>query len=251
LNIGPDISGWYRNWFDEDYLTLYADRDETEARHFVQTIWSRLGLNPGVRIADLPCGPGRHSKAFAEHGARVAGLDISSVMVEHAARLVTELNPQPRFLKGDLRALPFTSEFDLVVNLFTSFGYFENETDNEQVFSELARMLVPGGILLIDIVNPIWLTEHFIPDNVIRTSTLEAVTHKELVDNGRRITKLIHLTRNGETRDVMETVRLYHTEDLALLTERHGLTPFDLWGDYDGTPYSSNTPRLVFLARKQ
>jgi SAM-dependent methyltransferase len=250
LNTGPDITEWYRDWFDEDYLELYADRDETEARHFVQTIWSRLGLNPGVRIADLPCGPGRHSKAFAELGALVTGLDISQLMIDHAEKSVASLNPRPLFLKGDLRVLPFTSEFDLVVNLFTSFGYFEDETENEQVFSELSRVLIPGGALLIDVINPPWLLEHFTPENLIRTSSLEAVVHKELIHGGQRITKQIHLTRNGESRDIMEAVNLYNIEDLNSLAARYGLIPFDLWGNYDGAPYSKSSPRLVFIARK-
>jgi SAM-dependent methyltransferase len=250
LNISPDITEWYEDWFDEDYLELYADRDETEARQFVQTIWSRLGLKPGVRIADLPCGPGRHSIAFADLGALVAGLDISQVMIDRAEKSATSLIPRPRFLKGDLRALPFTSEFDLVVNLFTSFGYFEDETENEQVFSELSRVLIPGGTLLIDVINSPWLLEHFTPENLIKTSSLEAVIHKELIHGGRRITKQIHLTRNGESRDIMEAVNLYDTEDLNSLAARHGLAPFDLWGNYDGAPYSKNSPRLVFLARK-
>jgi SAM-dependent methyltransferase len=250
LNVGPDITEWYEDWFDEDYLELYADRDEAEARHFVQTIWSRLGLKPGIHIADLPCGPGRHSKTFAELGAQVTGLDLSWVMIDHAEKLAANLIPRPRFLKGDLRVLPFASEFDLVVNLFTSFGYFEDEPNNEQVFSELSRVLIPSGTLLIDVINPPWLLDHFTPENLIKTSSLEAVIHKELIHGGRRITKQIHLTHNGESRDIVEAVNLYDTEDLNSLAARHGLVPFDLWGNYDGAPYTENSPRLVFLARK-
>ena len=248
--IRLDTSGWYRDWFDEDYLALYADRGETEARHFVGTIWSRLGLNPGVRIADLPCGPGRHCKAFAERGACVTGLDLSQIMLDHARKSTAQLTSRPRLVQGDLRALPFASEFDLAVNLFTSFGYFATEAENEKVFSELVRVLISGGLLLIDVVNPLWLKDHFIPETVTKTASFDAVAHKELSDNGRRIIKHIHLTKHHETREITESVRLYHSEELTLFASRCDLSPIDMWGDYDGAPFSDATPRLIFLARK-
>ena len=246
----PTTSDWYRDWFDEDYLSLYPHRSDKEACHFVETIWNKLNLEAGVIVGDFPCGPGRHSKAFAKLGAQVTGLDLSEVMIKLAHETTAGMYPQPRFLHGDLRSLPFETEFELVVNLFTSFGYFEDEAENERVFSELVRVLISGGTLLIDTVNPLWLIDNFSPKEIIKTEQFEAIAEKELIDNNRRVIKRIKLTRDGKTRKITESVRLYRTKDFESLITRYGLELLEFWGDYDGNPYSESTPRLILLARK-
>jgi SAM-dependent methyltransferase len=246
----PETANWYRDWFDEDYLALYAHRDENEAHRFADTIWNRLNLSPGVRIGDLPCGPGRYTKTFAERGAIVTGLDLSEVMLKHARAAVQHLVPQPRLLAGDLRKLPFDSEFDLVANLFTSFGYFEDEAENEKTFSELVRVLVPGGNLIIDVVNAKWLISNFKAEDKIVHDGVKATTRKELVDDNRRVIKRIQLQRGGQTREIVESVRLYTPNELTSFANRHGLKVLDFWGDYEGKPWTDNSNRLILIARK-
>lgn len=250
MSAPPSSSDWYHDWFDEDYLALYPHRNEKEASRFVQTIWNRLKLEAGVTVCDLPCGPGRHSIAFARLGAQVTGLDLSDVMVRLAQESVAGMYPQPRFLRGDLRELPFSTEFELVINIFTSFGYFNEEAENERVFSELTRILLSDGILLIDTVNPLWLIDNFVAEDTIKTDIFEADIKKELVEDNRRVIKSIQLTRQGQTRHITESVRLYRQEDFEGFVMRHGLHLLDFWGDYDGHPYSKTTPRLILLARK-
>ncbi|RQV98725.1 class I SAM-dependent methyltransferase [bacterium] len=250
MSAPPTTSDWYQDWFDEDYLALYPHRDDREAVCFVETIWNKLRLEAGVTVGDLPCGSGRHSKAFAKLGAQVTGLDLSEVMIRLAQQSAAGLYPQPRFLQGDLRELPFSTEFELVVNLFTSFGYFEQDSENERVFSELVRVLLPDGALLIDTVNPFWLIDNFLPQEIIKTDEYEADIEKELVDDNRRVIKRVHLTRQSRTRDITESVRLYQTEDFEDFSVRHGLHLLEFWGDYDGSLYSKTTPRLILLARK-
>ena len=250
MTDAPTTTNWYREWFDEDYLALYAGRDEKEAQRFVATIWEKLNLKPGVRIGDPPCGPGRYTRAFGDRGAVVSGLDLSEVMLKHARAAVKHLSPQPRLLAGDLRDLPFDSEFDLVVNLFTSFGYFEDEIDNEKTFSELARVLVPGGMLILDIVNATWLISDFKSEDRIIHDGMKAVARKELVDNNRRVIKRIQLQRGGQTREVVESVRLYTPNEITSLAHHQKLTVVDFLGDYHGHPWTDNSPRLILLARK-
>jgi SAM-dependent methyltransferase len=250
MNPASNSSDWFRDWFDEDYLALYPHRDDKEASQFVQTIWHRLKLEAGLTVGDFPCGPGRYSKAFAKLGAQVTGLDLSEVMIRRAREQTAGMYPQPGFQVGDLRELPFGTEFELVANLFTSFGYFEDESENEQVFRELVRVLIPTGVLIIDTVNPLWLIDNISRKDFIKTERFKAVIERELVDSNRRVIKSIQLTRDDQTREITESVRLYRTEDFEAFITRHGLKLIDFWGDYDGTPYSKSTPRLILLASK-
>ena len=107
-----------------------------------------LGLPDGSRILDVPCGQGRHAHLFAEAGYKVDGLDYSEPLLKIARKRGTGANL--KYSQGDMRALPsrWTSRFDGVVNLFTSFGFFTNPGDDAKVIAEFARVLKPGGILL-------------------------------------------------------------------------------------------------------
>jgi SAM-dependent methyltransferase len=245
-----DSTEWYERWFDEDYLALYAHRDAQEAQSFVENLWANLELHPGMLVADVPCGAGRHSMAFADQGARVVGVDLSTVMLSRAEETADRLKTRPLFVRGDLRNLPLQAEFDLVANIFTSLGYFSGETDNNAAFAELARILVPGGILVLDVINPGFLRDHFVAETS-RATPDGLVTERRELDRGlNRVIKHIHIQNGRIERDIHESIRLYEEQDLARLAEEHDLTPVEYWGDYDGSPFSDDSPRLILFARK-
>lgn len=136
--------------FDADYLHFYADvlgdeRSEAEAA----VVARLLSLEPGMRVIDVPCGEGRIAGRLAKRGCDVVGLDASERFLARAR----ERWPDVRFEQGDMRELPFVAEFDALVNWFSSFGYFDSET-NDAVLAGFARALRPGGRLLLEQVNP-------------------------------------------------------------------------------------------------
>jgi SAM-dependent methyltransferase len=137
---------WYREWFGEEYLDLYAHRDRQEAERQADFVERRLGPEKPHAVLDLACGAGRHTDALRRRGYRVLGVDLSVTLLARRPDL-------PR-VAGDMRALPFAaSSFDWVLNFFTSFGYFEEERENFRVLEEVVRMLAPGGRFLIDLMN--------------------------------------------------------------------------------------------------
>jgi len=242
---------WYRDWFDQDYLELYAHRDQVEADRFVDTIWDRMNVTPGVRVGDFPCGPGRHSRSFALKGAIVTGIDLSPFMVRRARETVAGLSPEPRILRADLRALPLVPQFDLVANLFTSFGYFEDEIENETVFGELARVVSPGGRLIIETANREAVVANFNRAEQFTFGSLQVDIRRELIESGRRVEKRMRLLKDGRERRIVERVRLYRPEEMESLARTKGLTVLELWGDYEGHPYTTHSPRMILIAGKR
>lgn len=247
----PHHEQWFEEWFDEDYLALYAHRDPAEARHFVDALWSVLDLAPGVRVADVPCGAGRHSLAFAERGARVTGVDLSPLMLRRAAEACRELSSPPLFVRGDVRSVPLTGGFQLVVNIFSSIGYFEDEAGNRAAFAELARLLAPSGVLVMDVIHPAHLRRHFVAETRRELPDGEVCQWRELDERRQRVIKRITIRRGHFERVIYESVRLYEREELAGMAEKCGLEPFAFWGDYGGEAFTLNSPRLILLARKK
>ncbi|MFZ5432993.1 MAG: class I SAM-dependent methyltransferase [Calditrichota bacterium] len=250
MTRGKESGEWYQQWFDEDYLALYAHRDEAEARQFVNVLWSALELYPGVRVADVPCGAGRHSQAFAARQAQVVGMDLSPAMLNRAQENLDKDQRSPWFVRGDIRQIPLAGGFHVVTNIFTSIGYFKDEADNQKAFAELGRLLAPGGVLVLDVVNPDYLREHFVAETFQRTCDIEVSELRELNLETKRVYKQIRIQHGGAMRMIHESVRLYSREELVKITGENGLTPMGFWGDYDGTEFEFDSPRLILFAKK-
>jgi SAM-dependent methyltransferase len=139
---------WFASWFDSaHYHRLYAHRSDEEAARFVDTLVERVQLPAGAAVLDLGCGTGRHSKRLACSGFDVTGVDLSA---ESLRRARTNERANLRFVRQDMR-LPFgRGRYDCVVNLFTSFGYFEDPADNLTVIRNVAESLKPGGTFVLD-----------------------------------------------------------------------------------------------------
>lgn len=244
------MTEWYKDWFDEDYLALYAHRDAGEARRFVKALWSALHLSPGVRVADVPCGAGRHSLAFAENGARVVGVDLSPVMLKCAVETCSTLKAPPRFVRGDMRRIPLAPEFHIAASIFSSIGYFHDAAENQAAFSELARILLPGGVLVMDVVHPTYVRSHFIAETRRELDGGQVHERRELNSAQNRIVKHITIRRGHFERVIYESIRLYDQQNLSDMAHACGLKPSAFWGNYNGESLTPDSPRLILLAKK-
>jgi SAM-dependent methyltransferase len=113
-----------------------------------------LDLGPGDRLLDLACGSGAHALRLARQGVQVVGVDIAPSLVHHCADQAAAAGlASATFVQGDMRALGFNEEFDAVVVLGGSFGFFDDGM-NEQVLAGIARALKPGGRLLLQLLDP-------------------------------------------------------------------------------------------------
>jgi SAM-dependent methyltransferase len=234
---------WYKEWFGEEYLELYAHRDEGEAERHVDFVESLFVGRPRA-ILDLACGAGRHTAALRRRGYRALGVDLSLV-------LLGQPPPLPR-VAGDMRRLPFAdTTFDWVLNFFTSFGYFENEQENFRVLEEIARVLARDGRFLLDLMN--------------LDVTLAQLKEYEQWEDGeqrveirrwwdprqRRINKRIRLLAPGrEPRTFLESVRAYTLDEVAIGLRWAGLEVTATFGGFAGGPYGRDSERLILVGRR-
>ena len=152
---GPH-EAWYARFFKRDYLhfygrTLGAERTDHETQFAIRT----LSLKPGHCVLDLCCGQGRHSIALANTGVNVTGVDLSEEMLAIARETSQHMSTPPDFIQADMRNLPQTlnGKFDAAINMFSSFGYLETESDDQAVLHQIANALKPGGQMMMDLLN--------------------------------------------------------------------------------------------------
>lgn len=239
---------WFEEWFDSPYYhILYKRHDEKEARITVDHLLSVLDLPPSARILDLACGKGRHSRYLAEKGYDVTGVDISRKSILYARRFENE---HLSFFQHDMRKPFRTNYFDAVLNLFTSFGYFSNERDHLRALRNTANNLKPGGLLLIDFFNSIWVRKHLKPEEVKQVEGIEFHLQKTIA--GDYVYKSIEFDAEEKHFQFRERVRLYEWSDLDKLLKQSGLLITQTFGAYDLRPFDPETSeRLIVVAQKQ
>ena len=243
---------WFRHFFDDTYLEIIkAQRDTKRTKAEVDFVTKVLALRPGARILDVPCGFGRHSAELARRGYSVIGVDLSGVMLREARRRYRE-GERLRFVRGDMRRLPYHAEFDAVVCLFTSFGYF-SERENVSTLGKMARALGPGGRLLIDHRNP-----HF--DATLPSRRWDRETSRIFVLSNLRVHRRASVHENtwlilrlGDRRVIRKhlRVRLWTLRQWERRLRASGLRLVRAYADLDGRRYRTTSGRLVVLAEKR
>src|SRR5262249_53894713 len=236
---------WYAGWFNQDYLDLYAHRNAQEARSVADFIAARL---PGVgdgRTLDLGCGAGRHLPYLAERQPTV-GLDLSPWLLDVAR----DKNPGSSLTRGDMRSLPFRdASFNLVVSLFTSFGYFADDAENVQVLEEIGRVTTPSGWLVLDFLNAPLTRHTLVPFERKQMGDRWVQQARSISDDGRYVTKTIHIEENE--RDYTERVRLFEPDELMRMLRVAGFDVTSLHGDYAGGPWTADSPRAIVVAQRR
>jgi len=236
---------WYREWFGEDYLELYAHRDRAEAERQADFVQAQLGESRPRAALDLACGAGRHTDVLRERGLRVLGIDLSLTLLAQRPDL-------PR-VAGDMRALPFVpGAFDWVLNFFTSFGYFESERENFQVLEEVVRVLSPGGRFLIDLMNPEPVIENLQPKDAYTMAGRKVKIERWYDPHTKRVNKRIRIARPGKPEQTfLESVRAYRKEEVVNGLQWAGIQVTGVFGNFHGDPYSRDSERLILVGRKR
>jgi ubiquinone/menaquinone biosynthesis C-methylase UbiE len=242
---------WWDVYFNELYLRMYETilTPERTAQE-VAGVMTMLDLRPGARILDLCCGQGRHAVPLALAGYQMTGLDRSSYLLGHAKRAAGEDGVEVQWVRGDMRWLPWREQFDACLNLFTAFGYFEDEADNEQVLCQVYNVLKPGGMFLLDVSNRDYYLLRLWP-NVWRHHGRAVILEDTSFDPVTcRFTMTFTWAEGTKWESLTHSVRHYTAPELAGMLERAGLDPIAFYGDFDGSEFDLYTKRLIVLARK-
>ena len=244
---------WYKAAFGPLYEDIYSHRNLADARRAVDFVRAH-GVAPDTEpVLDLCCGAGRHSLQWARQGGRPpVGLDLSEHLIDRARRTVERTGIGLHLLRGDMRYLPFRNgAFRAVLNLFTSYGYFDDEAENQSVFHEVARVLAPGGRFVFDHIHPEWLRQHLKPETTRRTRTGIEIRERRRIDpKSRRVEKTIEFELDGEMRRIVESVRLYEPAEIEALGRSVDMELVGEFGDFDASPLGPESPRGLYVFRR-
>ena len=244
----PCMDEWFKDWFDADYSALYAHRDDEEAELAVRTALERAPELSQGPVLDLACGAGRHLQPMRTQNPLAFGLDLSAHLLSEAP-----LDLRPWLLRGDMRHLPIKpASLSGITLWFTPFGYFPDEA-NRALLAQLAGLLRPGGILLMDLMNASHLARTLVEEDVLERGGLRVQSRRTF--EGGRVVKRMTLTRldSGASREVVESVRLYAPEEVRQMAAEAGLRLRAELGGYGGTAFSpERSPRWIgFLQQVQ
>jgi len=238
---------WFKDWFNSPYYhLLYGKRDEKEAETFIHHLVDQLQPEKSCKMLDLACGKGRHAIILSESGFDVTGLDLSENSIQEAKQHET---PQLHFAVHDMRK-PFSNQtFDYVFNLFTSFGYFENEADNLQTLQSIHQALKPNGVLVQDYFNAERLLQHFRNEENKILKDIEFSISKRIIND--RIVKTIRFNDHGHAYEFQEKVSLFSYRDFQAMYLETGFEILDVFGDYNLNAFNGETSeRLILISRK-
>ena len=249
-------SNWFEEWFNHPfYLELYSHRDNDEAARCIYTILSLSGLDlkkpESLSVLDIACGAGRHALELARLGYSVTGNDLAPYLLEEARKAALKSHLPLKLSCSDMRLIANNYLYDLVVQLFTSFGYFDLKEDDQLVIKNAYGLLKSNGWYVLDLLNPLHLAKHLVPYS--RRSAGELSVVEERAFNGDRITKRMSITSPFcETVTFNESVRLYSEEEICAMLQNEGFTVVTIVGNYQGESFSANdSPRMMIFSLKE
>jgi SAM-dependent methyltransferase len=248
----PRTTEWWTSYFDAQYLREYEPlftpaRDRTEVARLIEI----LGLPAGARILDVPCGQGRHAHLLAEAGYDVDGLDYSADLLAKARARGT--GPRLRYTRGDMRKLParWRGRFDAVCNLFTSFGFFANPSDDERVIAEFARVLRRGGILVWHGGSRDGLAGRFLQRDWWKSNDGTMIGHERSFDSLSGVLTVRSSWHGPRAKGEREhRIRIYTATRIAELCAAHGLIVEQSFDGWKNRPLTRRSSEMVLVARK-
>ena len=247
---------WWRVAFDEDWAQMFAYKTR-DAPKEARAIRRMLDLPARSKVLDLCCGDGRISLQLARLGYHVTGLDLSLAMLQLAQRKAKRANLRIRWIQLDMRDMAFSEEFDAIINISTSFGFFANEQDNVRTLYSAANALRKEGKLLLDLENVYYLshmarlygtTPTYQPVDRFK-GWLEEATFFDPISHNVQMN--LRLWREETViKEVKGIYRVYSFPEMRSLLESSGFRIRSIYGDFRLRPYNVDSPRMIVLCEK-
>ena len=234
---------WFKNWFNTPfYHVLYDYRNDEEAEFFMKNLVGFLQLKKGDRILDLPCGKGRHALFLNAEGFKTTGADISENSIQYAKRFE---NADLKFTIHDMRD-PLTHQYNAIFNLFTSFGYFNEESTNIRILKNFKNALLPGGHIAVDFLNLKKVIKDLEPYQQFTKKGIEFTIRKKVSEEF--ITKEIEVNFENKSRKYIEKVQALDLNKMEKFTQLAGLKIKHVFGDYALKKYDEHhSERLIMI----
>lgn len=244
-------------WFDDEsfwiemYPYMFPEERFNAAQEQVDKILSLVNFQ-GTSILDLCCGPGRHSLILAERGFTVTGVDKTAFLLDKAKTRARAKNLQIDWIQQDMRDFVRPGAYDLVLSMFTSFGYFDNKDEDIKVLNNIFQSLKPRGACIIDVMGKECLAK------ILQPTTSEEspdgsilVQRHEIFDDWSRIRNEWILIKKGKAKSFKFHHTIYSGQELKACLIQVGFKEAKLFGNLDGKEYGSDARRLIAVARKE
>jgi SAM-dependent methyltransferase len=248
-------------WFSEEagffgpnYLVEYEETLPVERTlQEVEFLEKVLDLKPDMRILDMPCGHGRHSVELAKRGYHVTGVDLNTFFLEKAREAAKKEGVTLKLQQGDMRTTSFDGEFDVVLNLFTALGYFDDDADDQIVFNNLAHSCKSGGLFFLDFINRDRTMRNFRRQEwrELSDGSLLLIERQHDMILGKNSDRRLLIPKGGEPKDMTGiTCRMYSTVELIKMGTAAGFRFRQAWGDFDGSELSMDSKRVLLAFEK-
>ena len=234
---------WFASWFDTPYYhILYKERNYREAQIFMDNLTHYLNLPEKAKVLDLACGKGRHAIYLNQLGFDVIGADLSENSIAEARK---NSNSSLHFQVHDMRE-KMEDQFDAIFNLFTSFGYFENDADNLKTLIAIKESLTEHGFAVIDFMNVNQVIANLVPEE---TKTVEGIDfHIQRYVKDGHIYKEIDFEDQGQAFHFTEKVKALTLQDFQAMMEEAGIYLLDIFGDYKLKKFhKTESERLIMI----
>ena len=244
---------WYKAFFGKDYLHIYEPVLTPErTKREVDGIVNLLGLPGGSSILDLCCGHGRHAIPLAQRGYQVTGQDLSEVFLREAETEAKAQGAHVRWIHGDMRNIPFENEFDAAINIFTAFGYLENQDEDQKVLQQVCKALKPDGLFVLETLHREGLMRHFIPHQIDYYPEGLIVLEERSFDllASRSEVKVTMIYPDGQRKEYSHSLRVYTLTELAQMLTMAGLQVKAYFSTWDRSDLTIDSIRLILLSQK-
>jgi len=245
-----------KEWFDDDALWretfsyVFAEKRVALAPEVIDKALQLTKLR-GKSALDLGCGTGRFSIALAERGFSVTGVDRTKYLLDKARAKARSMHVTVEWLQEDMRDFVRREAYDFILNMFSSFGYFDDRAEDAQVLANILESLRPGGVFLIDIMGKEILAKIFQPSSAQSLPDGSVLVEQRTVfDDWSRILNEWTVIRNARARKFTFQLNIYSGQELRHEMERAGFVDVKLYGNLDGGPYGPEATRLVAVGRK-
>lgn len=207
-------------------------------------------LRSAPRVLDLCCGMGRVSSELARRGFAVTGVDITAAFLETARDDAAYENLDIEYIEADARAFRRPGFFDTAVNLYISFGYFDDPADDLLLARNVYESLKGGGSFIIETLGKELAVRDFTEGEWFERAGFTVLTEYEALDSWGALKNRWILIRDGERREKVFTQRLYAATELRALLLEAGFSAVELYGGWDGAPYDHRARTLIAVGRK-
>lgn len=250
LNLNK--KNWYKEFFSKYYLQFFGRKKTLlKTKKEVKFICHILNLRKGAKILDLACGVGRHAIELAKKGFEVTGLDFNKKFLNLAQKSAKKNKVSLRLIQSDMRFIPYKNEFDAVINMFSSFGYFEKEKDNLKVLRAVSKTLKPGGIFLLDLPNKKWVLTK-VNKKTERKINNFYILEERSFDNKKKVyfNNITIITPDKEIERTYTLMRLYDLSEIKRKLNKFGFKILKIYGDYKGGKFNQTvSTRMITVAQ--